>query len=291
MRAVLFGAGGMLGRDLVGTAPRGVELTPCARADADITDPAAVARALRTCRPDVVLNCAAYTSVDRAEAEPEAAWAANAEGPAVIGRTAREAAAPPLVIHFSTDYVFDGAAREPYSEDSPTAPLGVYGASKLAGERALAASGAPCCVIRTQWLFGLAGRSFPRTMWERAMAGSPTRVVSDQWGRPTFTTDLARVTWQLVLHAGRELSRHRVLHVANRGVATWHDVAARVFGSVGAGPLLTACTTAEYPTPARRPRYSVLDLSRVAGLPGGTIPSWDDALRRFLASLGAAAPA
>lgn len=276
MRAMVLGAAGMLGHDLVATAPPGVTLLPFPRAELDITDARAVAAAVVELQPDVIINAAAYTAVDRAESEPETAFRVNGAAVGELGRIAHAAAA--RVIHFSTDYVFDGAAAEPYTEESPTNPLSVYGASKLAGETALNASGAQRLIIRTQWLFGLHGRCFPRTMWQRATVGTASRVVSDQVGRPTFTVDLARATWTL---AAREVPG--VLHVANAGVATWYDVARRVYAACDAGQLLQPCPTSEFPTPARRPTRAVLDTARSEQALGGPLPRWEEALDRFMA--------
>ncbi len=183
-------------------------------------------------------------------------------------------------IHFSTDYVFDGLATEPYSEDAPTHPLNAYGASKLAGETALRKTGVQSLVIRSQWLFGVHGRSFPRTMCERAHAELATRVVADQTGRPTFTRDLARVTWRLI-----DRCALGVVHVANEGEATWFDVALQVFTSLGRAELLTPCTTRDYPTPAPRPRYSVLDTSRLETWLDAPMPAFRTALDDFIQHL------
>lgn len=290
MRVLLLGAGGMLARDLIREAPPGTELIAPARSEADVTDESAMVRALAEARPDVILNCAAYTNVDQAESERELAFLVNGKAPGIIGRAAHRSGARAMVVHYSTDYVFDGQGRRPYREDDATGPLGAYGESKLAGERALAASGAEHLIIRTQWLFGVGGRSFPRTMWERAMSGKATRVVNDQVGRPTYTVDLARATWKVI--GKRETGNGKgvaLLHIANGGQATWYDVAHRVFGAAGAPQLLSACTTAEYPTPAARPAYSVLDTSRYEALTGKTLPRWETAVDRFLGELRAEA--
>jgi dTDP-4-dehydrorhamnose reductase len=279
MRAMVLGAAGMLGRDLVATAPPGVELFPFTRAELDITDTRALAATVVELQPDLVVNAAAYTAVDRAESEPQVALRVN--GPAVgeLGQIARGAGA--RVIHFSTDYVFDGTSAEPYTEESPTNPVNGYGASKLAGETALTQSGAACLIIRTQWLFGANGRCFPRTMWERATAGTLSRVVSDQFGRPTYSVDLARATWTLI---ARELSG--VLHVTNSGVATWYDIARRVYAACGADELVQPCSTAQFPTPARRPAQAVLDTARSEQALGGPLPPWEEAIDRFLGEIG-----
>jgi dTDP-4-dehydrorhamnose reductase len=278
MRALVLGAAGLLGHDLVATVPRGVTLLPFPRARLDITDPRAVAAAVVELQPDVVVNAAAYTAVDRAESEPDLAFRVNDAAVGELGRIARAAAA--RVIHFSTDYVFDGTSSEPYTEESPTNPVNVYGASKLAGERALAESGARFLIVRTQWLFGANGRCFPRTMCDRAMARSSSRVVSDQFGRPTYSVDLARATWTLI---GQELAG--VMHVANAGVATWYDVARRVYAACAAGQLVQPCATARFPTPARRPPRAVLDTARAEQALGGPLPAWEDAIDRFLGEI------
>lgn len=278
MRVMLLGAGGMLGHDLVAIAPAMAHLTALSRADVDITDARELARATRDSRPEVVINAAAYTFVDQTESERDVAFRVNADAVGAIGHAAADAGA--LVVHFSTDYVFDGASTLPYPENASPNPLNAYGASKLAGEQQLIRSGARYLLIRTQWLFGLHGRSFPRTMWERACRGQATRVVADQTGRPTYTLDLAHAVWQLL-----SCGASGVLHVTNSESATWYDVANRVFSRAGRADLLSACATTEYPTPARRPAHSVLDTGSAEALLGGPLPSWVDGVDRFLDEL------
>ena len=278
MRAMILGAGGMLGHDLVSSAPEGVELHALTRAELDITDTASLAARVSDEKPDVILNTAAYTAVDRAEAERDLCFRVNAEAVGELVRIAARARA--RVVHFSTDYVFNGNASQPYKEDNPTDPVNAYGASKLAGEQALRTSGADWLIVRTQWLFGIHGKSFPRTMWERASAGLETRVVNDQTGRPTYSKDLATAVWQLT-----ERGVRGVLHIANHGQATWFEVAAQVFSRAGRSDLLRACACAEFPRPARRPRYSVLDTTRLEQQLGGGLPPWPQAVDHFLACL------
>src|SRR3989442_15389847 len=278
MRAMVLGAAGMLGHDLVATAPQTAIPLPFTRAELDITDARGVAEKVAEFEPDVVINAAAYSAVDRAESEAEASFRVNGAAVGELGRIAREAGA--RVIHFSTDYVFDGTSTDPYTEQSPTNPLSVYGASKLAGEAALAESGARYLIVRTQWLFGTHGRSFPRTMWERAKARTASRGVSDQFGHPTYSLDLARATGALV-----PSGLSRVIHVANAGVATWYDVARRVYAACGAEELLQPCSTAQFPTPARRPARAVLGTTRSEQALGGPLPRWEDAIDRFLAEM------
>ena len=279
-RVLLLGAHGMLGSELAAGAPVDVALRAADHADLDITHPDAVAAALDELRPDVVLNAAAYTRVDDAEREIDAALRVNATAVGELGRAC--AARGIRVVHFGTDYVFDGRSDRPYAEDAPTSPVNRYGESKLRGERALLESAAEALVIRTQWLFGVHGRSFPRTMWQRARAGQPTRVVADQTGRPTYTRDLADAVWRLV-------SRRMVgvVHATNAGRATWYDVARVVFDAVGRPELLEPCATSDYPTPAARPRYSVLATDRLERALGAPLPEWRQALERFLDQLRA----
>ncbi|HXF96007.1 MAG TPA: dTDP-4-dehydrorhamnose reductase [Gemmatimonadales bacterium] len=278
MRVLLLGAGGMLARDLRATAPPQADLLALTRRDLDVADEVSLAGVLHRERPAVVLNAAGYTRVDDAERDQATAFAVNARAPGSIGRAA--AAIGAVVVHFSSDYIFDGDRRVPYREDDAPHPLSVYGASKVEGERALQASGAEHLIIRTQWLFGLHGRSFPRTMWERAHRRAPTRVVADQTGRPTCTEDLARATWTLI-----GLGARGVLHVANSGMATWYDVAREVFQAAGAAELVSPCTTAEYPSPARRPAWSVLDTGRYEAFSRWPLPPWTQAMERFLRRL------
>lgn len=276
MRVVLLGGRGMLATDLAREAPAAVDMHPVAHADCDVTDSAAVGRMLDSLRPELVINASAYTAVDSAETERELAERVNGVavgrlGEMCAGRGAR-------VLHFSTDYVFPGDAARPYREDDPVAPVNSYGASKLLGERLLEASGVEWTVIRTQWLFGANGRSFPRTMWQRARAAQATRVVDDQAGRPTYTVDLAKVTWALV-----SSRRTGTFHAANQGATTWFGLARYVFERAGVPQLVTPCSTAEYPTPARRPAYSVLDTAKLESVLGAPMPSWESAIDRFLA--------
>lgn len=269
----------MLGRDLCATAPAGFELLTPSSSELDITSAESVRRAIERHAPDRVVNAAAYTQVDRAETDPVTAERVNAAGPGIIGAVCSERGIP--VVHFSTDYVFAGTGTRPYRETDPAEPMNVYGRTKLAGEQALLASGAPALILRTAWLFGREGKSFPRTMWERARGGLATRVVDDQWGRPTSTRDLAEATWALIKAGARG-----IVHVSNAGPpTTWFGIAERIFERAGARGVLEPCGTEDFPTPARRPRYSVLDTSRVSSLLGHGLPEWPESLDRFLVGL------
>src|SRR6266566_1308733 len=246
MRVMVLGAGGMLGRDLVATAPPAFRLFPFTHADLDITDQVLLKSRIRELQPQIIVNAAAYTSVDMAEDDRDLAFLVNRDAVGVLASLAAHCGA--RVVHFSTDYVFDGNVTTPYPEDAPTNPINVYGASKLAGEEALRASGAQFLLIRTQWLFGAHGKSFPRLMWDRARQGLITRVVADQTGRPSYTMDVASATWQLSQRAVMG-----VFHVANSGSATWYEVANHIFTAFGRASLVSPCGTADYPTRARRP--------------------------------------
>lgn len=277
MKVVVLGSGGMLGSDLVELAPPGSTITAFTHAQLDVTNAGDVERMLGEARPDIVVNATAYTQVDRAESERDLAFAVNARA---VGDLATQCEARGIgIVHFSTDYVFDGASARPYSEDDPVNPTSAYGASKRAGEDALRASGARHLLLRTSWLFGEHGRSFPRTMWERATAQTPTRVVNDQIGRPTYTRDLVVATWAAV-----ESGLTGTYHAANEGQTSWFDVAVRIFRAAGAESFLEPCRSIEYPTPALRPAYSVLDTSKLRDA-GIALPAWSDALNRFLGRL------
>lgn len=269
----------MLGTEMCATAPIGTSVVALDVADADITDRDQVASALRNARPDWVINTAAYTAVDRAEIERETADAVNGLAPRYIAEeSARLGIA---IVHLSTDYVFPGTATKPYEEGDPVAPVNAYGVSKLRGEEGVLSSKAHSLVVRTQWLFGRGGPSFPRTMWERAAAGLPTSVVDDQVGRPTYAGDLAVAIWRLV-----ERRASGIVHAASGGPAvTWFQFAREVFVRARAEALLSPCTTEEYPTPSRRPAYSVLSTHRLESLLSGPLPDWRDRLRRFLHEL------
>jgi dTDP-4-dehydrorhamnose reductase len=268
----------MLGHDLVATAPAHVELVPLTRAQLDITRQDAVEEKIAHVRPDMIMNAAAYTAVDRAETDGKGAFRVNAEAVSTLAHLAARSGI--RLIHFSTDYVFDGNASAPYPEDAAMRPINVYGASKMAGEEAARASGARCLLIRTQWLFGTHGQSFPRTMWERARKGLATKVVSDQTGRPTYTPDVARAVWELSERASSD-----TLHIANSGCATWYDLASYIFSLAGRADLVAPCATDDYPTRAARPRYTALSTEKAERLLGMKLPPWSTALATFLRNL------
>jgi dTDP-4-dehydrorhamnose reductase len=274
MRLLVTGAAGMLGHDVIAAAERaGHDVIPLSRAQLDVRDRAAVRAAVASARPDVVVNCAAWTDVDGAEAEEEAATAINGAGAGNVGAAAADAGA--FLVHVSTDYVFDGTSGAPYVESSPTCPLNAYGRSKLAGEAAVAAAAAGRhAIVRTSWLFGRAGRNFVATMLGLARERDALTVVDDQVGCPTFTGHLAAA---LVDIAERRLDGVR--HVAGGGACSWHDLAAAAFAATGAVIALERGTTAALARPAPRPAYSVLRSER-PDTP--VLPPWEDGLHAYL---------
>ncbi|MEO5869839.1 MAG: dTDP-4-dehydrorhamnose reductase [Gemmatimonadaceae bacterium] len=272
-RVLLTGANGMLARALLENAPSTMQIFARTRVELDITRAEAIDRELDRVQPDVILNASGYTAVDRAESDGDAADRVNGVAPGLLGAAAARISAK--VVHFSTDHVFDGTSATPYPEDARVTPVNAYGRSKLRGEQSLRDSGARHLILRTQWLFGDFGRSFPDGMWRRARSRTPTRVVDDQTGAPTFTGDLARATWSLLDEDG-------VIHVASEGAATWYDVARRIFAATDALALLTPCRTGEYSVAARRPANAVLDTTRLHSL-GISLPPWTDAIDRFIA--------
>jgi dTDP-4-dehydrorhamnose reductase len=274
----------MLGTDFVANATDGANILPTPAERLDVTNRIAIARALDQARPAWVVNAAGFTRVDDAEDDVARAEAVNGTAVRALGEECAQRGI--RVLHFSTDYVFPGTGSVPYRESDPADPVNAYGRSKLLGERGLVDSGARTLIIRTQWLFGLAGRSFPRTMWERAVRGQATRVVNDQTGRPTYTVDVALAAWRLIGQDARG-----IVHAANSGTATWFEVARHVFERAGVPHLVSPCRSDDFPTRARRPAYSVLDTSKLESALGTPLPPWHDALDRFIAELRAREPA
>ncbi|MFO1322615.1 MAG: dTDP-4-dehydrorhamnose reductase [Burkholderiales bacterium] len=280
-RILLTGAQGQVGYELARLLPAQADVTATDRAALDLADPDAIVAAMRGAAPDIVVNAGAYTAVDLAERERDAAFAINARAPQVLAEEARRAGA--LLIHYSTDYVFDGAASAPYDEDAPTAPLNVYGQSKLDGERAIAASGAPALVLRTSWVYARRGRNFLRTIQRLAAERDELRIVADQTGTPNWARTLAEATATLIARGrGALAERAGVYHFSSTGATTWHGFAQAIVGDV-ARPVVVPIATAEYPTPARRPRYGVLATTRFERTFGFSLPAWQDALAACLA--------
>lgn len=246
----------------------------------DFDRPETLRAVLDAAAPSLVVNAAAYTAVDKAESEPEAAWRANHDGPAAIAAWC--AAQGARLIHISTDYVFDGLKGAPYVEDDPTSPTGVYGASKRAGEEAVLASGAKALVLRTSWVYAPHGKNFVLTMLNAARKTDRLRVVADQHGCPTAAADLAAAI--LALADAWDGSERGLYHIAGSGATTWHGLATAVFArAVRHGirqPTVEAIATADWPTPARRPPDSRLDCGRLARRFGLALPPWEESVVR-----------
>jgi dTDP-4-dehydrorhamnose reductase len=279
VKVLVTGAGGQLGRALVARAPEGVELVAARSSDLDVADGAAVLTGVEHLRPGLIVNAAAYTAVDQAESEAERARAVNDGGVANLVAAAEAVGA--RVAHVSTDFVFDGAASRAYAPDAPTAPLGVYGATKLAGERHLR-PGDLC--VRTAWVYAAEGKNFVRTMLRLMAEREELGVVADQIGSPTSADDLADALWRLALDG-----QSGMFHLTGAGVASWYDFAVAIRDEGVALGLLadTAArvkpiATADYPTPAKRPAFSVLDTRKTAEALGEAAPHWRHSLIKVL---------
>jgi len=275
VKAVVLGSAGQLGRELV-AALAGELAWAGDRTELDITSAQAVTAVLRDVRPDVVFNCAAWNRVDAAETEPAAAFAVNAAGPYLLARAAGEVGA--LLVHYSTDYVFDGEASRPYREDDVPRPLSVYGASKLAGERLAAAAGGEHLLVRTSGVLGRGGSeqkggSFVERIVTQARSGRPLRVVADQVFAPTCAVDLAAASLALVRAGARGL-----FHVTNFASCSWHELAEAALALARLSVPVERISAADLRQPARRPAYSVLDVSRYLALGLPPLRPWRDAL-------------
>jgi dTDP-4-dehydrorhamnose reductase len=280
-RYAIVGAGGQLAFDLARTCPAPRDLALLTRADLDLLDRARVGQVLGDLRPQVVLNGAAYNQVDRAEDERERAFAVNAEAVGTLAETCQAIGA--TLVHFSTDYVFDGRQTSPYLEGDPPNPINAYGESKLAGERLAQARCARAFVIRVCGLYGIArraggvGTNFVETMLRLAAAAQPIRVVADQVLTPSYTVDVSRAVWRIL--AG---GRPGLYHVTNGGATSWYDFARSIFRLSGLTPDLTPVTAAQFGARARRPAYSVLAHGGLAALGADDLRAWPEALALYL---------
>jgi dTDP-4-dehydrorhamnose reductase len=289
-RWLVVGSGGMLGQDLVATlTAEGGDVTGLTRRDLDITDGAAVRAAVRAARPDIVVNCAAWTAVDDAETHEDLAYQVNATGAAHLAEAcaAGHGGGQTRLVHISTDYVFAGDGRTPYAEHAPVAPRTAYGRSKLAGEQAvlrlLPRAG---YVVRTAWLYGAHGSNFVATMIRLERERPTVNVVDDQRGQPTWTADVARQVVALVRSGGAA----GIFHATSSGEASWYDLAREVFTVLGADPdRVRATSSSTYVRPAPRPAYSVLGHDGWAGVGVEAIGDWRLALRRAFPALARAA--
>lgn len=287
MDILLTGGTGQVGIELLRQPwPEGVRVHAPSRAELDLCDPASVARIMAARPWAAVISSGAYTAVDKAESEVAAAWAANALAPAILAKAAAEAGAP--IVHLSTDYVFAGDKPEPYREDDPVGPISVYGASKEGGEQAVRTANPRHVILRTAWVVSPHRSNFLRTMLRLAREREEIRVVADQWGCPTFAADLAAVIRGIVLRqiAGGD-APSGTFHCVGEGEASWAGFAEAIMaGSAARGApaaRIVPITTAEYPTPARRPANSRLATDRLRKAYGIAPPPWRDSLARALA--------
>jgi dTDP-4-dehydrorhamnose reductase len=290
VRILLTGANGQVGGELVRSlAPLG-EVIGLDRSRLDLSQPDALRETVRAIAPDAIVNAAAYTAVDRAESESDRARAINAIAPGVLAEEAQRLDA--ILVHYSTDYVFDGTKSEPYVETDPTNPLSVYGRTKLEGERAIGASGCRHLTLRTSWVYGARGHNFLLTMLRLARERQHLRVVDDQIGAPTWSREIAQATAALL--AQPELAARGaegLYHLSASGATSWFGFARAIFGSpemarLGvAPPALEAISTSAYPTPAKRPANSRLDCSLLERRAGVRLAPWDAALRSALAGV------
>lgn len=290
-RLLVLGAGGQVGSELSRRAwLPALKVTSLSRAELDICDPAAVAAAFRQLRPSIVVNCAAYTAVDRAESEPQRAMAANATAPGHLAQACTEAGA--ALIHLSTDYVFDGRSARPYVESDAVNPINVYGRTKEAGERCVRERLERHVILRTSWVYGAHGRNFVRTMLRLGAERKTLRIVADQHGCPTAAHDIA----DAIDHVARMIldgsAPWGTYHFCGAGATTWHDFAVEIFAQSalhgGPQPELHRIRTEEYPTPAQRPRNSVLDCALAKERLGLVARPWQQSLSLVLEEIFAA---
>jgi dTDP-4-dehydrorhamnose reductase len=284
MKILLTGAAGQLGRELKRSLTCLGDVIACDRSQLDLSKPETLRDAVRAIAPDVIVNAAAYTAVDKAEAEPEMAGAINAEAPGILAEEAKRLDA--LLIHYSTDYVFDGSKPAPYTEDDTTTPLSAYGRSKRDGELAIAAAGARHLIFRTSWVYGLHGANFMKTMLRLGRERDELRVIGDQVGAPTWTRHLADAT---ALILARKDIPDGLYHLAAAGETSWHCYAETIFaearraGLMETVPVVRRITSADYPLPAPRPANSRLDCSRFQRDFGLALPDWHTGLIDCLA--------
>ncbi len=298
-RVLIVGRTGQVGRELALHFAATHAVVAVGRGELDLSSPEQIRAVVAEAKPDVIVNAAAYTAVDRAEAEPRVAEAVNARAPGVLAEAARKTSA--LLVHYSTDYVFNGAKSGSWVEDDPTGPLNVYGRTKLAGEEAIRAVGGRYLIFRTSWVYGPAGRNFLLTMLRLGRERAELGVGDDQFGAPTTASELARATQAVVAEvlAGRSGTKDAwagVYHMTCGGETTWCGFARAIFARAGAlqegrTPQVKAIASADYPTLARRPRHSVLANGKLEKQFGVRLLPWAEALDAVLAELGAKAAA
>lgn len=278
MKILVTGSKGQLGNEirLLAHAFPDYEFVFTDLPELDLTSETDVQNLVSTEKPAVIINCAAYTAVDGAEEEPEAAFRINAGAVETLASAAAGTGA--FMMHVSTDYVFNGRGTSPYKETDPPAPVSVYGASKFEGERRLQLWGKPACIIRTSWLYSAHGHNFVRTMLKLGREKESVNVVADQLGCPTSASDLAQAIMVMIPQIPR-INKVEIFHYCNQGTASWFEFAKEIFRIAGISCLVNPIRTEEFPTAAIRPAYSVLDTSKIRSAFGLEIPPWQESLK------------
>jgi dTDP-4-dehydrorhamnose reductase len=275
LRVLVIGAGGMLSTDLVEVLKNKYQVIALTEKELDIRHADRVTSSALDSKPDVIINCAAFTDVDGCEDQEELAFAVNADGAGNVA--AASAAAGSRLIHISTDFIFDGGKTTPYIEEDPPAPLSVYGSSKLEGERQVTSKAAECTIVRTAWLFGIWGYNFVEKVIKWYASTRPIKVVEDQVGTPSYTVDVSRAIDALI-----ENGCSGVFNVSNSGICSRFEFARGILKAAGFDePELHPGTTSEFPTPAERPAYSALSTDRLSSITGFEMPGWQNALARY----------
>jgi dTDP-4-dehydrorhamnose reductase len=277
MKILLTGRNGQVGWELERTLGPLGEVIAFDRSGLDLAKPDEIVARVRAVNPEIIVNPAAYTAVDKAESEPDLAMAINGTAPGILAEEGKKIGA--LLVHYSTDYVFDGEKAEPYVETDPTNPLSAYGRSKLAGEQAITASGADHLIFRTSWVYANRGKNFLLTILRLAKEKPELHVVADQFGAPTWARDIATVTALVLARRPAKADiPSGVYHLTAAGRTTWHGFAQKIVELAGLSTPVAAIPASEYPTPARRPRNSVLDSARLEEMFGVALPAWERAV-------------
>jgi dTDP-4-dehydrorhamnose reductase len=281
---LVTGSGGQLGQELQQLAASypAFEFVFTTLENMPIDDEAAVEKQFAEKHPAYCINCAAYTAVDKAESEPEQAFQANAEGPRVLAAACKKNNT--RFIHISTDYVFNGQSPEPYKEDAPTDPINVYGASKLKGEQLCLQTAPEAIIIRTAWVYSSFGNNFVKTMIRLMQTRPAINVVNDQVGAPTYAADLAQCIMQIIDNTQSSISQWRpgIYHYSNQGRISWFDFAVAIKEGTGSSCTVNPIPATDYPTPAKRPSFSLLDTHKIRQTFAITIPEWKDSLQQCL---------
>jgi dTDP-4-dehydrorhamnose reductase len=279
MLVLVTGVNGQLGYDVVKElTAKGHEAVGVGRSELDITDESAVSSYVQNISPEAIIHCAAYTNVDAAETDQEGAYKVNALGTKYLAEAAKFVGAK--MVYVSTDYVFDGAGTEPYEVNHPTKPLGVYGETKLVGEKFLQETLEKHFIVRTAWVYGINGNNFVKTMLKLGQDRKELGVVYDQVGSPTYTVDLAKFLVELI-----DSEKYGVYHASNEGVCSWHEFAVEIFKQAGMEIQVNPLTSDQFPRPAARPKYSVLSKKKIEEEGFTPLRDWKEALKEYLKEL------